>query len=96
MCTGRGWNQGPLGPKSDALTTAPLRHLFVYFAGYNETPLQCGYTYILMVFLVMSPPQAKEGWGACFFGVDHVSVFVPARIASFPDVIFLTNGQYFD
>ena len=27
MCTGRGLNQGPLGPKSDALTTAPLRHL---------------------------------------------------------------------
>ena len=27
MCTGRGSNQGPLGPKSDALTTAPLRHL---------------------------------------------------------------------
>ena len=26
MCTGRGSNQGPLGPKSDALTTAPLRH----------------------------------------------------------------------
>ena len=25
--TGRGSNQGPLGPKSDALTTAPLRHL---------------------------------------------------------------------
>ena len=23
MCTGRGSNQGPLGPKSDALTTAP-------------------------------------------------------------------------
>ena len=29
MCTGRGSNQGPLGPKSDALTTAPLRHLFL-------------------------------------------------------------------
>ena len=27
MCTGRGSNQGPLGPKSDAFTTAPLRHL---------------------------------------------------------------------
>ena len=27
MCTGRGSNQGPLGPKSDALTTAPLPHL---------------------------------------------------------------------
>ena len=27
MCTGRGSNQGPLGPKSDPLTTAPLRHL---------------------------------------------------------------------
>ena len=27
MCTGRGSNQGPVGPKSDALTTAPLRHL---------------------------------------------------------------------
>ena len=27
MCTGRGSIQGPLGPKSDALTTAPLRHL---------------------------------------------------------------------
>ena len=27
MCTGRGSNQGPLGPKSDALTTAPLCHL---------------------------------------------------------------------
>ena len=27
MCTGRLSNQGPLGPKSDALTTAPLRHL---------------------------------------------------------------------
>ena len=27
MCTGRGSNQGPLGPKSDALTTAPLHHL---------------------------------------------------------------------
>ena len=27
MCTGRGSNQVPLGPKSDALTTAPLRHL---------------------------------------------------------------------
>ena len=27
MCTGRGSNQGPLGPKSDALTTVPLRHL---------------------------------------------------------------------
>ena len=26
MCTGRGSNQGPLGLKSDALTTAPLRH----------------------------------------------------------------------
>ena len=30
MCTGRGSNQGPLGPKSDALTTAPLRHLVGY------------------------------------------------------------------
>ena len=28
MCTGRGSNEGPLGPKSDALTTAPLRHLW--------------------------------------------------------------------
>ena len=27
MCTGRGSNQGPLGPKSDTLTTAPLRHM---------------------------------------------------------------------
>ena len=27
MCTCRGSNQGPLGPKSKALTTAPLRHL---------------------------------------------------------------------
>ena len=27
MCTGRGSNQGPIGPKSDALTTAALRHL---------------------------------------------------------------------
>ena len=27
MCTDRGSNQGPLGPKSDALTTAPFRHL---------------------------------------------------------------------
>ena len=27
MCTGQGSNQGPLGPKSDALTTAPLCHL---------------------------------------------------------------------
>ena len=27
MCTGRGSNQGPVGPKSDALTTATLRHL---------------------------------------------------------------------
>ena len=26
MCAGRGSNYGPLGPKSDALTTAPLRH----------------------------------------------------------------------
>ena len=25
MCTGRVSNQGPLGPKSDTLTTAPLR-----------------------------------------------------------------------
>ena len=29
MCTGRGSNQGPLGPKSDALTTAPLRLLSI-------------------------------------------------------------------
>ena len=29
MCTGRGSNQGPLGRKSDALTTAPLCHLSV-------------------------------------------------------------------
>ena len=28
MCTGRGSNQGPLGPKSDALTAAPLRHVW--------------------------------------------------------------------
>ena len=27
MCTGRSSNQEPLGPKFDALTTAPLRHL---------------------------------------------------------------------
>ena len=27
MCTSPVSNQGPLGPKSDALTTAPLRHL---------------------------------------------------------------------
>ena len=27
MCTGRGSNQGSLGPKSDTLTTAPLRRL---------------------------------------------------------------------
>ena len=26
MCTGQGSNQGPFGPKSNALTTAPLRH----------------------------------------------------------------------
>ena len=32
MCTGRGSNQGSLGPKSDALTTAPLRSLYVYCA----------------------------------------------------------------
>ena len=31
MCTGRGSNQGPLGPKSDALTTAPLRHLNILY-----------------------------------------------------------------
>ena len=29
MCTGRDSNQGPLGPKSDALTTAPFRHLLL-------------------------------------------------------------------
>ena len=34
MCTGQGSNQGPLGPKSDALTTAPLRHL-------NRSALVC-------------------------------------------------------
>ena len=33
MCTVRGSNQGPLGPKSDALTTAPLRHLKSYETG---------------------------------------------------------------
>ena len=33
MCTGRGSNQGPLGPKSDALTAAPLRHLPYYSKG---------------------------------------------------------------
>ena len=33
MCTGRGSNQGPLGPKSDALTTAPLRHLLIFHSG---------------------------------------------------------------
>ena len=45
MCTGRGSNQGPLGSKSDALTTAPLRHLGffgeqgikgIYFRGTGE------------------------------------------------------------
>ena len=36
MCTGRDSNQGPLGPKSDALTTAPLRPhglLYVWYYG---------------------------------------------------------------
>ena len=33
MCTGRGSNQGPLGPKSDALNTAPLRHLIIATSG---------------------------------------------------------------
>ena len=43
MCTGQGSNQGPLDPKSDALTTAPLRHLasFLTCANlFNET-LEC-------------------------------------------------------
>ena len=31
MCTGRGSNQGTLGPKSDALTTAPPMALVVCF-----------------------------------------------------------------
>ena len=33
MCIGGGANQGPLGPKFDALTTAPLRHLIKSFNG---------------------------------------------------------------
>ena len=36
MFTGRGSNQGPLGPKSDALTTAPLRHLHFQKAGFSH------------------------------------------------------------
>ena len=30
MCTGRGSNQGPLGPKSDPLISAPLKGTKVY------------------------------------------------------------------
>ena len=37
MCIGRGSNQGPLGPKSDAPTTAPLRHLQ---CAYRETLME--------------------------------------------------------
>ena len=36
MCTGS--NQGLLGPKSDALTTAPLRHLVVVVLGFYNQP----------------------------------------------------------
>ena len=39
MCTGRGSNQGPLGPKSDALTTVPLRHLIRIIGPCNLHPL---------------------------------------------------------
>ena len=34
MSTEPGSNQEPLGPKSDALTTAPLRHLNLYCVDY--------------------------------------------------------------
>ena len=36
MCTGRSSNQGPFGPKSDALTTVPLRHLLGFSLGKSE------------------------------------------------------------
>ena len=38
MYIGRGSNQGPLGPKSDALTTAPLRHLKEFHRKYVLVP----------------------------------------------------------
>ena len=42
MCTGRGSNQGPLGPKSDALTTAPLRLLIVPCLGKTRITCRAG------------------------------------------------------
>ena len=43
MCSGRGSNQGPLGPKSDALTTAPLRHLKQLYEGSSYNSDRNGY-----------------------------------------------------
>ena len=48
MCTGQDSNQGSLGPKSDALTTAPLRHLF-FLPEKKETHLTASKKYIFDV-----------------------------------------------
>ena len=59
MCTGRGSNQGPLGPKSDALTTAPLRHLSGVGGGWREEGGQGGCERRIEVFV-----KIKKKWGA--------------------------------
>ena len=44
MCTGQGSNQVPLGPKSDALTTAPLCH-----TKYTSTGKMIKSTFLLLL-----------------------------------------------
>ena len=52
MCTGRGSNQGPLGPVSDALTTAPLHHLDISDGVYKENTSENMSSILLKLFFV--------------------------------------------
>ena len=67
MCTGRGSNQGPLGPKSDALTTAPLRHL-------RFTPPEVVWGYLL------GPMSLLLGISSDLPEQLHLSIYLPIQL----------------
>ena len=78
MCTGRESNQGPLGPKSDALTPAPLRHIKVNLG----SPFIQTFTkfYILLVELESSMLHAKFQDHMTPVSGEYLNVFTVAAI----------------
>ena len=83
MCTARGSNQGPFGPKSDTLTTAPLRHfsegivlvLLLFLTTYLTVFQNCFLSLLYKSVIELSKLLKKVFFCMCFKVVYFISEY---------------------